>query len=233
MPNYYGPRIVTDNLVMCVDAANPKSYSGSGTVWNDLSGNGNHVNLVNGPTFSSENRGCFIFDGTNDYGATSSAPTLNMGGKSFTGEVWIKVTNFSGSERMVFEYSVWSSTNVYQLSLIGGNNIRVNFVNSNSAGKWLDYAYTPLTTNIWLHIVGQFDTVNNNFNLYINGSSVGQVTAVTQEISSATSALYIGSRGGSQLFLACTIGALKMYDRALSATEILQNYNATKGRFKL
>jgi len=228
-----GPDLIQDGLVLCLDAANTKSYPGSGTTWKDLSGNNNHVNLVNGPTFSAESQGCFIFDGTNDYGATNSAPTLNMGGKSFTGEVWIKVTNFSGSERMVFEYNVWSSTNVYQLSLIGGNTIRVNFVNSNSAGKWLDYAYTPLTTNIWLHIVGQFDTVNNNFNLYINGLSVAQVTAVTQEISSATSALYIGSRGGSQLFLACTIGALKMYDRALSATEILQNYNAIKGRFRL
>ena len=66
MPNNYGPRIVTDGLVLCLDAGNSKSYPGSGTAWNDLSRNGNNGTL-NGPTFNSADRGSIVFDGTNDY----------------------------------------------------------------------------------------------------------------------------------------------------------------------
>ena len=78
MPNYYGPRIVTTNLVTCLDAANPKSYSGSGSTWIDISRRGNDTSLFNTPTFSSENLGTFTFDGANDYASIASfANTFN------------------------------------------------------------------------------------------------------------------------------------------------------------
>ena len=63
----YSPKISTDGLVLCLDAANTKSYSGSGTVWSDLSRGGNNGTLTNGPTFNSGNGGSIVFDGVNDY----------------------------------------------------------------------------------------------------------------------------------------------------------------------
>lgn len=64
---YTGPNIVTDGLVLYLDAANTKSYPGSGTTWNDLSGNGNNGTLINGYIFNSIGNGNLVFDGSNDY----------------------------------------------------------------------------------------------------------------------------------------------------------------------
>ncbi len=227
-----GPKIVTNGLVLCLDAGNPKSYSGSGTTWTDLSRNGNTAILTNGPTFSSANGGHMVFDGTNDYARITSASTLNMGGKSFTADIWIAVSTTSGSERMIIEYNVWPTQGTYQVTT-QPNQIVVNFIDANSGGKALYHSIPSFTNGAWTNVVGQFDTVNNTISLYINGSRVAQNTAVTQEIGNAVSNLHICSRGGGSLFLPCKMSSIKMYDRALSATEILQNYNATKGRFKL
>ena len=70
--NHGGKPIVTDGLVLCLDAANPKSYPGSGTTWTDLSGNGNNGTLVNGVGYNSDNGGSLSFDGVNDYVSKSS-----------------------------------------------------------------------------------------------------------------------------------------------------------------
>ena len=66
-----GPRIVTNGLVLCLDASDRNSYPGSGTTWYDVSNNGNHATLTNGPTFSTSNGGIFTFDGSNDYADVS------------------------------------------------------------------------------------------------------------------------------------------------------------------
>ena len=68
----YSPKIIRDGLVLCLDAANPKSYPGTGTAWTDLSGSGNNGTLVNGPVYSSANGGSIDFDGSNDYSSLSS-----------------------------------------------------------------------------------------------------------------------------------------------------------------
>jgi len=81
MGTAYNPKIVTDGLVLCLDAGNTKSYPGTGTVWTDLSGNGNNGTLVNGVGYSSDNQGSMVFDGVNDYVITStisSYRSLNM-----------------------------------------------------------------------------------------------------------------------------------------------------------
>ena len=72
MSTKYSPKIVTDGLVLCLDAANSKSYPGSGTSWNDLSRNNNTGTLTNGPTYTSSFGGSSVFDGTNDYVSKSS-----------------------------------------------------------------------------------------------------------------------------------------------------------------
>ena len=87
----HGASIVRNGLVLYLDAANPKSYPGSGTTWKDLSGNGNNGTLVNGPTFNSANGGSIVFDGTNDYVITTNLlnPTTNPNESVF---VWFNPT---------------------------------------------------------------------------------------------------------------------------------------------
>ena len=88
MASHGGPNIVTDNLVLYLDAANTKSYSGNGT-WNDISGKG-HTATINGATYNSDKGGCFIFDGINDYGQISDSSDFLFGTGSFTEEAWHK-----------------------------------------------------------------------------------------------------------------------------------------------
>ena len=87
----HSPKIVTDGLVLCLDAASRKSYPGSGTTWFDRSGNGNNGTLTNGPTFSSDNGGSIVFDGTNDY--VNCGTTLgNFGTSNFTINFFFKTS---------------------------------------------------------------------------------------------------------------------------------------------
>ena len=85
---YRGPNIVKDGLVLHLDAANYKSYPGSGTTWSDLSGNGNNGTLTNGPTFDSGNRGSIVFDGSNDFVYLSNPSSLAFGTGDFSIEIW-------------------------------------------------------------------------------------------------------------------------------------------------
>jgi hypothetical protein len=157
-----------------------------------------------------------------------------MGGRSYSGEVWIAITSSSANERIIFEYNTWFNSGTYQLTTLNSNTITTTFVEAYLVGNQsLSHTYSSLSSNIWVHIVNQFDTTNNALRLYVNGVFAAQTTGVTQEIGNVNSNLYIMSRGGTSLFLPAKLGILKIYNRALSAAEILQNYNAQKSRFNL
>lgn len=230
---YDGPITINNGLLLSLDAADKNSYPGSGTIWNDLSGNGNNATLFNTPTFNSGNGGHIVFNGTNQYASVSNSATLNRGGGSFTGEVWLAVASSKATERLIFEYNTWSNTGTYQLTALNATTPNITFPEANTAGKNLGPTYSTLSSNVWIHLVGQFDTTNNVFNMYANGVSLGQTTAVTQEIGNVTSTLYIMSRGGSSLFMDAKLAVLKIYSYVLSPSEVLQNYNAQKSRFGL
>ena len=133
---------------------------------------------------------------------------------------------------MIVEYSVWAQAGVYQLTTFG-NEIVFNFPLASNAGKSTRYTYSQLTSNVWTHIVGQHNTVSNEGKIYVNGINLATTTGVTQEIGSQNTSLYIASRGGTQLFLPCAIGVIRIYNRALTAQEVSQNYNSQKSRFGL
>lgn len=241
-----GPTTVTNGLVLALDAADKNSYPGSGTSWFDLSGNANNGTLTNGPTFNSGNGGSIVFDGTNDYVAMTGN-TFNYS-PGTTGELsletWVYSTGPFGSyapENItaiggIISQGIFNSTTGWGLGVqrIGTGPYTFAFQTRN-----IGTTITPtgsFTLNTWNHVVGTF-TRNDFSRLYINGNLVASVSSVplngltlTPSISDAA----IGRAGSGGNFPAGgRVAVGKLYNRPLSATEVLQNYNATKTRFGL
>ena len=217
----YSPKIVTNGLVLCLDAANTKSYVSGSTVWTDLSRSGNNGTLTNGPTFSSANGGSIVFDGTNDY-VSFSTITNN----TYTIDFWYKMGGNDGS----YGYFASSGDNGLAISeggtlngLIYGQFYYWNGVGLNNLG------IIPSTTN-WNHICALINTSINNIQIYGNGNQSSTTTVTSMSTSITNIGRYITSNLN---FLKGNLASYKVYNRALSTTEIKQNYNATKGRYGL
>jgi hypothetical protein len=236
---YHSPRITTDGLVLTLDSANTKSYTSGSLVWNDLSGNGLNGTLVNNPGFSSLNCGSITFDGTNDYGSLS----LNLSTYSqITTEIWLRPN--VNTQAMAFEHSANWNSNAGGFGLYpnsDGNNSNSTLCHTNHTGT-RNYAFTCGTTNYSCHVNIFSNIVDSTGRLvYVNGnllpfSSIGGAsTSTATGIGSAfrNDTLYLASRGGVGAFFNTNIAIFKIYNRKLSASEILQNYNATKARFGL
>ena len=210
----HSPRIITDGLVLCLDAANKQSYPGSGTVWTDLAGSNNGT-LTNSPTFSSANGGSIVFDGSNDYvdiGNPTSLQSLAQGSI----EAFYYRTASTATYQMIFtdvnsDLEVTYATNTLQF-YIGNSGI----------------GYSHAVTGQWFHIVGVWGVGFKR--LYLNGAEVASGT--NTGLNTGSRVRYIGSRAGSLPFNGL-IPILRAYNRTLTPAEILQNYNATKGRYNL
>ena len=229
----YSPKIVTNGLVLCLDAANSLSYPGSGTVWTDLSGNGNNGTLTNGPTYSSANRGSIVFDGTNDnidlpsLGSFTVSSTLSI-------EAWVYPTiDPTTNKEIVSQYSTGSLFNCG----LSSNNSKYLFayVSRLNLGADITYDTTPYSLNNWYCLTGLYD--GSFVWLYVNGifkSKAAYSNALTA--TSNNSVWYIGKLrqlSTDYYYWNGRIPNVKIYNRVLTASEVLQNYNATKGRFNL
>lgn len=211
----FSPKIVTDGLVLALDAANPRSYLGSGTTWSDLTANGNNATLTNGPTFNSSNGGSIQFDGTNDYVTSINASIYN----NLTIDMWIYDTR-GQIQRDILTYN--DNLGSYTLGSFGyGQIFRTD--GNGLVGRTFFSADT-VPSNSWY----RFCYVKNG-DLYINMTRyTGTGTDRTYGI------LKFGnSRNDVGSFLQGFISNIKVYNRSLSAQEVLQNYNATKSRFNL
>ena len=240
----YGPKIVTSGLVLALDAANKNSYRVGDNRWLDLSGNNNNFTLTNSPTFNSSNSGNIVFDGTNDY--ASSTSTLNLSTyDQITVEVWFKCSD--AGLRMVFEHSAnWNNFpgGFGLASNTNGLNAYNNECHTNSANGARDYGFTCGTTLYSCHVnifsriadsTGRLSYVNGNLLPFVNlnGSSWPTTTVTTNTSAFRNDTMYLGSRGGSSLFFYGSIAMFKIYNRKLSASEVLQNYDANRIRFGL
>jgi hypothetical protein len=233
----YGKSIVTDGLVFYVDAGNGLSYPGSGTTCTDLIGT-NDGTLTNGATFDSNNGGSIVLDGTNDYVSAGTASDF-MPTNDMTIDAWINIDaydsticmspNSSGGNEVIF-YIATSTTPTFT-----AKKLSCTFDNSDGAsGSW-PASNTDVPLNTWVHACLVRDGATARF--YYNGAADGTGTRGTGTLSYASGQpLYIGldtdGTGYSQgNFFDGKIAAVKIYNRALSADEILQNYNALKNRF--
>jgi len=215
----HSPKIVTDGLVLCLDAANTKSYPGTGTNWKDLSGNGNNGTLTNGPTFDSGNGGSISFDGSNDRVSTNFKPS---GSRSYF--IWVKY-NIVNSLPNGFSLTGTQQVNAY--NYVGIQNGGYFYYYAGSSGGVL--STTILSANIWYQ-QGFVLFADGSRKLYLNGIEIATLSGglgVT-----ATSEFSVGCVNQNH-WINGFIPIVTQYNKALTATEIQQNYNATKGRFGL
>jgi hypothetical protein len=210
----HGANIVRDGLVLHLDAANPKSYPGTGTVWTDLSGRGNNGTLVNGVGYDTANNGSMVFDGVNDYVSSVSIPNPNG---QLTCEVCLNY-NSKGAYHNIFDRS--SSTPM--LWIRPDNRFELN------TGSGLVPAFTYVGQNIIATAIFSSNS-SPGLQLYINGILIGQNNNI-QSSWSNPSTITLFNRGNSQTFSGKTY-YLKFYNRALTPAEIRQNFEATRGRY--
>ena len=224
-----GPRVVTDGLVLALDAADRNSYISGSATWIDVSGNAYNGALTNGPTFSSENGGSIVFDGTNDivnFGNILNSPT------QLSVNFWIK--NPNNNVIIAKGYRVWEIR--FDGTEFGGY-VGVN----NGSSFWYGIADNnnifhgaDLTQcNNFTYV---FDYTNTNIKLYTNAVLKGSISPANMfSTFTPVNNLYIGCRAddAASAFLSGSLSNLQIYNKALPASEILQNYNTQKSRFGL
>ena len=139
--------IITDGLVIALDAANTKSYPGSGTTWSDLSGNSNNGTLTNGPTFNSRNGGSIVFDGVDDYVTLGTPSILNGVQLPLTICGWGNLSTVSGFRTLYGVYSNTTGGNIYSLIRVDDGTLRY-FASTSGGGYQFNDSFS-ITTNIW------------------------------------------------------------------------------------
>jgi len=224
------PNIVTSGLTYLLDAGFIPSYPKNGTTWYDLSGNGNSTSLVNGPTFNSSNDGSIVFNGDGQYGLTANLlnPTTFPNESVF---VWFYPTSAGqivselGQATINFGYHdsniEISSGGVISFATWGGNLVNKVVSSAKSFNTWYQLGFTYSGTTL---------------TAYINGASIGTATLTRQP----PTALYFGlcaidsvTNMGTAGYAGGRMGNFMFYNRGLSSSEVLQNYNALKGRYGL
>jgi hypothetical protein len=217
--------IVTDGLVLNLDAGFTPSYPKNGTTWYDLSGNGNNVTLTNGPSFSSNNGGVLVFDGIDDYADIPFDSSLNNSNTTLS--VWVKSTFVVGpSGRHYILDGVSHRTMIF----VDEPN-EINFVIVTSSGvKYAIYDNAITSQGTWLNIVGTYD--GSFLKLYVNGD-LKTTESHSGNINNADSTGRIMDYRANGYEVQGQAGTFMIYNRGLSTTEVLQNYNAQKGRFGL
>lgn len=222
-----GENIVTDQLLLYLDAANASSYPGTGTTWTDLSGNGNNFNLVNGPSFISNGNASTFYFNADSFQHAASTTSINLQ-RDFTLEAWINAnwfgTRFPTNNRGIFGQGIAGGSQAIAIFAFDNGYTFSMYANDVSA-------ISPNSTGTWYHVAFTYSNTSYNKGFYKNGSSLG----------SFSGGQYLGSPGTFRI--AAPYGALnqemfegnialaRVYTKVLSSTEIAQNYNAQKTRY--
>ena len=214
MAVYAGPEVVTNGLVFALDAGNPQSYPGSGTTCTNLSDNSITATLVNGPTYSTDNKGYFIVDGVNDYIVTSTLPAF---GTEYSFSFWVYLISGSQTEHQLF---VCSNIGI-SATLVGGIRTWTSYEAVNGNVR----IGSALSVGVWYNFV--LTNTGSTTRFFVNGNFTHQF-ATGPSLSSA-GLLYFWN--GVTRYMNARLSFATAYNRALSAAEIQQNFNALRGRF--
>ena len=222
----YGPSIVTDGLVFYVDAANSKSYPGTGTTWSDLVGS-NDGTLTNGPTYSSANAGSIVFDGADDWSSHSSVSTA----WPVTMSCWVKLDNFVNQPTFMAQSDVSVNNQFFGFGHISDSGNEILRIYNYRTSYYDARGTTVISTGQWYHVTAVFES-DTSKKLYLNGvleATLTTNTAFPTGIDTMSiSSFQRTSPGG---YLDGNIACAMVHNKALSTDEIIQNYNALKNRF--
>jgi hypothetical protein len=223
MAGNVAPNTVTDGLVFYLDAANNKSYISGSSTWTDISGFQRNGTLTNGPTFNTQSGGNIVLDGSNDYVTFGDVAALNFT-TSFSIGCWFKASAVQPSPDGAIigninglpynGYMLWYNSST--VDLYYGSGVRAN-------------SATTIVTNTWYNIMGIW--TGTAAQIYLNGVLNVSTAQATGPLTGST--LFTVGRYQSDRSFAGNISTCLVYNRALSATEVLQNYNTTKGRYGL
>lgn len=214
MARFHSPRIVTDGLQLCLDAGNERGYPGAGTTWYDLSNNHNDGTLTNGPTFDEADGGSILLDGSNDF-IDLGTQVSNL--STCTVSFWVNYVTLGsvnspiGDNALSFDLAIYfeAGNMIFQDSSGAVNSIIIAH-NTFNADTWYNFSMTRGSTNVTMYqdaeLLGQTAKNNGTFKVEWIGRTFQYDNA--------------------------KIGSVYVYDRELSATEIQQNYNAIKRRYK-
>ena len=222
--NWGGPNIVKDGLLIYIDPSSPNSYYTLqlGTTLKDISGNGNNGSLVNSPTFSTSVGNIFTFNGTNQYINCGNTSPLQI--TVGTVSAWVRATSGNSSYRGII-----TKQNAWGLFLL--NNVFICYDWGNGVPRSTGITIGNSTWyNVAMTFTQTIGTPSNNVILYLNGLPV---LTTTVKHGSHTNSIQLAWANFAGQYLIGDIAQGIVYNKVLTATEVLQNFNATKTRFGL
>ena len=215
--------VVTTGLQLYLDAANTSSYAGSGTIWNDISGNSNNVAMQNSGsiTYTSSGGGYFT-TGANGYFNKATSTGVPTGTSPYSLCAWVQFSSTWGSQGIVAVGSAWGTTNGVNALRTSGTNVLLNYWWAN------DYSVTGTLspTTQWFNCVAQWDGATRR--IWINGTQIG--SSASSGLNVTTGVLNIGVTNNTE-YLNANIGQVLIYNRAITSDEISQNYSVIRSRY--
>jgi hypothetical protein len=227
--------IITNGLVLNLDAGNTASYPGTGTTWTDLSGNGNNATLVNGTSYSSSNGGTMVFDGINDYSIVNKSNPIGLDKNiGFTVCFFNKRTSntsyqgyVGGGDNSGFQVYGNSQPNkiLFEMSRVGGG---YSSFGSNLEFPYNQWSFTCIKYDALLSKVDIFQ--NNNNQTFTSANGVGGIGTYKLSI---IKDIFIGYPNLSPRYFGGNLNNIMLYNRVLTTSEINDNFNALKSRYGL
>lgn len=224
----YLSELVTTNLLVHLDAGNSDSYGGSGTTWTDLQGNYNGT-LINGPTYNSNDGGSIVTDGSNDYIRLNQVAGTGTSTQSMTYEIWVNPSDNNGNIMSMAQYNPQGGWNMPPIAAEDGK-FRGKIWPNN-----LLYSST-FTQGDWYQVALVWDYQNSSQTLYVNGTSVDSQSSISYGASGYNNYIFLGQANpgaNNTGYFGGKYGIFRIYNRALTASEIEQNFNANRARYNI
>jgi len=226
---HHSPKIVTNGLVLALDAADRNSYPGSGTTWFDLAGSNNGT-LTNGPTYNSANGGSIVLDGANDY--VNFGNILNTGTGSFAIEYIAKASAMSSNYGKILSKGFYATAGFASFfGKLPDNSYVISFEWRQLDGSWSGIGNFSPSLDTWYYVVQTYNSSSGLMSQYINTTLQSSASASPNITSPSYNYVIGGSNSGGLENFKGNVAILRQYNRALSIDEIQQNFNALRGRF--
>jgi len=227
MSVFAGPEISNDGLVLCLDAGNSRSYPGTGTVWTDLSGNGNNGTLLGGVGFDSANKGALAFDGTTQWVQVNGVTPLIT--NDFTHCAWAKRDGDTDSG-IGGIFGNHFHTELAGAGMFFRNNNQIYLSAGNGSSRPSHNFELPISNQLWNFYVTRY--FGTTYEFYLNGTLLdSRNTPVVQSTNTNRFAVGRWAASFGSYYINGKISDCLSYNRALTAQEIQQNFAATRGRY--